>query len=347
MQAGTSNQAKILIIYTGGTIGMIEDEKSGSYLPFTVESVLGFVPKLQALDVDISVVSFKVPKDSAHVGLEEWLEIKTIIQENYELYNGFVVLHGTDTMSFSASALGFLLQGLNKPVIFTGSQLPISKPRSDAHENLVTAIEIAIAQKNNLPRVPEVAVFFDDKLYRGVRSTKHNAENFDAFSSPNYSILATAGVNIKYKDNLINKVSEANFKALDKLEENVIIVKLFPGISEKYIEQIIASSWVKGVVLETFGTGTVNLSKTSVEVIKTAVNRGVKILAISQCNIGSVELGKYEASNALKDIGVLSGNDITSEAALTKMMVVLGNYSDNSKIEELLISNWVGELTIS
>ncbi len=346
MQAGTNNKSKILLIYTGGTIGMIEDENSGSYLPFSVDSVLEFVPKLKDLKADVSVASFKEPMDSAHVGLEEWLEIRSIIQDNYELYNGFVVLHGTDTMAFSASALGFLLQGLNKPVIFTGSQLPISEPRSDAHENLVTAIEIAIAQKNNLPRVPEVAVFFDNKLYRGVRSTKNNTENFDAFSSPNYSVLATAGVNIKYKDALINNVSDAVFQSLNKLEKNVVILKLFPGISDQYIDQVISSSWVKGVVLETFGTGTVNLSQASVEILKSSIKSGVKIIAVSQCNVGSVELGKYEASNVLKEIGVLSGNDMTTEAALTKLMVVLGNYSEASKIELLLTTNWIGELTV-
>ena len=178
MLAGTSKISNILLIYTGGTIGMIEDDKSGSYLPFSVESVLDFVPKLAKMDVNISVISFAQPVDSAHVGLNEWLEIKNIITHNYKDYDGFVVLHGTDTMAFSASALGFLLQGLNKPVIFTGSQLPISKVRSDAHENLVTAIEIAMAQNNGKPRVPEVAVFFDNNLYRGVRSTKNNASRY-------------------------------------------------------------------------------------------------------------------------------------------------------------------------
>jgi L-asparaginase len=346
MQAGTSNKAKILLIYTGGTIGMIEYENAGSYLPFSVESVLGFIPKLKALNADISVVSFKEPMDSAHVGLDEWLEIRTIIKDNYELYNGFVVLHGTDTMAFSASALGFLLQGLNKPVIFTGSQLPISQTRSDAHENLVTAIEIAIAQKDNLPRIPEVTVFFDNQLYRGVRSTKNNAENFDAFSSPNYSVLATAGVNIKYNSALINSATNTSFQALEKLERNVVILKLFPGINEEYIKQVVSSDWVKGVVLETFGTGTVNLSARSVEVLRKAIKNGVKILAVSQCNIGAVELGKYDASNVLRSVGVLSGNDMTSEAALTKMMVVLGNYSEPSKIDALLTSNWIGELTV-
>jgi L-asparaginase len=345
MQAGTSNKSKILLIYTGGTIGMIEDNTSGSYLPFSIESILGFVPKLKELDADISVVSFDTPLDSAHVGLNEWLEIKTIIQKNYEAYEGFVVLHGTDTMAFSASALGFLLQGLNKPVIFTGSQLPISKPRSDAHENLVTAIEIAIAQKNNKPRVPEVTLFFDNNLYRGVRSTKNNAEDFDAFSSANYSVLATAGVNIKFKDAQIKKISDNAFQALNELEENVVILKLFPGINDAYIKQVVSASWVKGIVLETFGTGTVNLSDESVEVLKKAINGGVKIIAVSQCNVGSVELGKYEASSVLKEIGVLSGKDITSEAALTKMMVVLGNYTDATKIDALLTANWVGELT--
>lgn len=346
MQAGTDKTSKILLIYTGGTIGMIEGNESGSFLPFSIESVLEFVPKLKSLKADISVVSFKEPMDSAHIGLDEWLELKTIIKDNYELFNGFVILHGTDTMAYSASALGFLLQGLNKPVIFTGSQLPISKPRSDAHENLVTAIEIAIAQKNLLPRVPEVAIFFDNKLYRGVRSTKNNAENFNAFSSPNYSVLATAGVRIKYEDDLINNSRNSVFKALDKIEKSVVILKLFPGISDHYIESIVASNGVKGVVLEAFGTGTVNLTKKSIKVLNTAVNEGVKIIAVSQCNVGSVELGKYEASNVLKQIGVLSGNDISCEAALTKMMVVLGNYDEKSKVDKLLSSNWVGEQTI-
>ena len=331
MQAGTNKKTKILLIYTGGTIGMIEGHESGSFLPFSIESVLEFVPKLKSLKADISVVSFKEPMDSAHIGLDEWLEIKTIIKDNYDSFNGFVILHGTDTMAYSASALGFLLQGLNKPVIFTGSQLPISKPRSDAHENLVTAIEIAIAH---------------NKLYRGVRSTKNNAENFNAFSSPNYSVLATAGVSIKYEDDLINNSRNSVFTALDKVEEAVVILKLFPGISDNYIESIVTSNGVKGVILEAFGTGTVNLTEKSIKALSTAVNDGVKIIAVSQCNVGSVELGKYEASNVLKQIGVLSGNDISSEAALTKMMVVLGNYADKSQVDKLLTSNWVGEQTI-
>ena len=347
MQAGTNNNSKILLIYTGGTIGMIESKDSGSYIPFSVESVLEYVPKLKSLKAEISVVSFEKPLDSAHIALDEWLELKTIIKDNYELFNGFVILHGTDTMAFSASALGFLLQGLNKPVIFTGSQLPINKPRSDAHENLVTAIEIAIAQKNLLPRVPEVTIFFDNKLYRGVRSTKNNTENFDAFSSPNYSVLAKAGVSIKYKDDLINNISNSDFTALDKIEKDVVVLKLFPGINDRYIKNIVTSNSVKGIVLETFGTGTVNLSKKSIEILKSSIQAGVKIIAVSQCNIGSVELGKYEASNVLKKIGVLSGNDITLEAALTKMMIVLGNCSDKLKVDRLLTSNWVGEQTLS
>lgn len=346
MQAGTSKPSNILLIYTGGTIGMIEDSKTGSFLPFSVDSVLSFVPQLAKMNVELSVVSFDKPVDSAHIGLNEWLEIKDIITNNYQSYDGFVVLHGTDTMAYSASAVGFLLQGLNKPVIFTGSQLPISKVRSDAHENLVTAIEIAMAQKSGQPRVPEVSIFFDNNLYRGVRSTKNNAENFDAFSSPNYPVLATAGVNIKFNDVVINNNNNDDFQPLQKLENNVVVLKLFPGIDDRYIKNIIDADWVKGVVLETFGTGTVNLSDASIKVLKTAVEKSVVIYAISQCNIGAVEIGKYEASNVLNEIGVVAGHDITTEAALAKLMVVLGNNSSPTGIKNLLESNWIGELTV-
>jgi len=345
MLTGTNKISNILLIYTGGTIGMIEDEQSKSYLPFSVESVLRFVPRLSELDLSLSVVSFDKPLDSAHVGLNEWLKIKNLVCDNYQDYDGFVILHGTDTMAFSASAVSFLLQGLNKPVIFTGSQLPISKVRSDAHENLVTAIEIAISQKNGKPNVPEVAVFFDKNLYRAVRSTKDNAESFDAFSSPNYPVLATAGVNIKFNEAFITPFSKKGISPLMHIEKNVVVLKLFPGIDDRFIKQNVSAPWVKGIVLETFGTGTVNLSADSIEVLKTAINNGVLIYAVSQCKIGSVEIGKYKSSSVLKEIGVLSGSDITSEAALVKLMVVLGNYSDNKEIENLLISNWIGELT--
>lgn len=341
-----SKESKILLIYTGGTIGMIENPNTGSYLPFSIEHILDYVPQLSKMKVELSITSFSKPLDSAHIGPNEWLLIKDCIEKDYSKYDGFVVLHGTDTMAYSASALGFLLQGLTKPVVFTGSQLPISKVRSDAQENLITAIEIASAQLNGKPRVPEVSILFDNNLYRGVRSLKNNAENFDAFVSPNYPVLAKAGVRIQYFDAVIQKENQQE-SFLNSIDQNVVLLTLYPGIDDRYIQSIIDQSWVKGIMIETFGTGTVNLSDVAIQCIKKAISRGVYILANSQCNVGSVEFGKYEASSILSELGILSGHDISSEAALTKLMVVLGNFSDDSTIKSILSKNWSGEMTIS
>lgn len=339
------NQPNILLIYTGGTIGMIQDEESGIYLPFSIEHLLTFVPRLSQLKVNLSTVSFTTPLDSAHVGPQEWLTIKDRIAEGYEKYDGFVVLHGTDTMAFSASALGFLLKGLNKPVVFTGSQLPISTVRSDAQENLITAIEIASAQKNGQPRVPEVTVLFDSTLHRGARSSKINAENFNAFASPNCAPLATAGVHIQYNDELIG-VPVGTPEFLDAINTNVAVIDLYPGMDERYFTSIVDAKWVKGIVLKTFGTGTVNFTISCIDSLRKAQERGVVILAISQCSVGAIEIGKYEASSVLADLKVVSGTDLTLEAALTKMMVVLGNYTSQEEVSKQLEKNWIGEKSI-
>lgn len=323
---------------------MIEDPTTGSYLPFSIDHLLQFIPRLSKLKVDIDIKSFDEPLDSAHIGPEEWLQIKDFVEGSYHDYDGFVVLHGTDTMAYSASALGFLLQNLSKPVIFTGSQLPISRIRSDAQENLITAIEIAAAQKDGVPTVPEVAILFDSNLYRGVRSTKVNAENFDAFQSPNYAVLAKAGVRIQYLKNNIKPFEAGKEVCLNSICKEVGLVRLFPGMSDAFFEAILSSN-LKGIVLETFGTGTVNLSKAQINSLKKAIDNGLYAVAISQCNVGAIEFGRYEASNILKELGVISGEDITKEAALTKMMVVLGNYSEPEEINSLLSSNWLGEIT--
>lgn len=338
-------QPNILLIYTGGTIGMIEEEGTGTYLPFSVEHLLTFVPRLSNLKVNLSISSFETPLDSAHVGPKEWLQMKDMIAEDYDNFDGFVVLHGTDTMAFSASALGFLLKGLTKPVVFTGSQLPISTVRSDAQENLITAIEIASAQKNGKPRVPEVTVLFDSTLFRGVRCSKINAENFNAFASPNCAPLATAGVHIQYKDELIIPPSNSpNF--FEKINSNIAVIDLYPGMDERYFTSIVDADWVKGIVLKTFGTGTVNFTNACVQSVKKAQDRGVVVLAISQCAVGSIEIGKYAASSVLSDLKVISGGDLTLEAAVTKMMIALGNYTVRADVIEHLQKSWLGEISI-
>lgn len=320
-------------------------DANGVLVPFDFSLILEHLPTLRNLSLDLTILSFDNPIDSSNIQPEHWQQIAKLIFENHEAQDGFVVLHGTDTMAFTASALSFMLPGLKKPVIFTGAQLPISETRSDARENLITALEIAAAKKNGKAVVPEVCIYFDDELLRGNRSKKVESMHFDAFKSENYPPLAKAGVKIDYNENAINH-SNAELKLLDKIDSSIAILKLFPGINSEIVKSTFSISGLKAVVLETFGSGNAPTSSWFIQLLKEAIEKDIIILNISQCPGGMVVQGKYETSKDLQAIGVLSGGDMTTEAAVTKLMVLLGEYGQE-KTKERIGKPVAGELTQS
>jgi L-asparaginase len=338
--------SQILIIYTGGTIGMMSDPKTKVLRPINFEQIMENVPELERLNCKIMVHSFEQIIDSSNMNPQIWSEIAGLIKDNYDTVDGFVILHGSDTMAFTSSALSFMLENLSKPVIFTGSQLPISAIRTDAKENLMTAIEIAKAKKHERARVPEVCIYFDYKLFRGNRAFKYNSSKFEAFRSPNYPILAESGVHLKFSINDIRQPVESQFKVHKKLASDVAVLKLYPGIGPKVVENILGAD-VRGIVMETFGAGNTTTDKWFTDLLKKAIADGKVILDISQCKVGTVELGRYETSKELKDMGIANGYDMTYEAAITKMMFLLGQYQDPLIIKELLETDLRGELTVS
>src|SRR5580704_12603921 len=339
--------SKIMIIYTGGTIGMMSDPKTKVLKPINFEQIMDNVPELDRLNCKIMVHSFEHIIDSSNMNPDIWSEIAGLIKANYDSVDGFVILHGSDTMAFTSSAMSFMLENLSKPVIFTGSQLPISAVRTDAKENLMTAIEIAKAKKHDRSRVPEVCIYFDYKLFRGNRSFKYNSSKFEAFRSPNYPILAESGVHLRFSANDIRHPKDDETLIVHKnLVSDVAVLKLYPGISPKVVETILNAD-VRGIVMETFGAGNTTTDKWFTDLLKNAINSGKVILDISQCKVGTVELGRYETSKELKDMGVANGYDMTYEAAITKMMFLLGQYQDPLIIKELLETDLRGELTVS
>jgi L-asparaginase len=339
------SKAKILLIYTGGTIGMKKDFATGALKAFNFSKLLQRIPELKLLDCEIENISFEHPIDSSNMNPENWVKLATIIEENYASFDGFVVLHGSDTMSYTASALSFMLENLAKPIIFTGSQLPIGDLRTDAKENLITAIQIASLRENGQAVVKEVCLYFEYKLYRGNRTTKINAEHFKAFTSPNYSFLIESGVHLKINSDLLLPVQENGPLQVHKiLDTNVIILKLFPGISEQVIAAVLAIPNLKGIVLETYGTGNAPTNAWFLSVLQQAIQNGIHIINVTQCSGGSVRMGQYETSTALREIGVISGKDITTEAAITKLMYLLGKNNSAINFKEVFETSLRGEI---
>lgn len=338
-------EISILVLYTGGTIGMMQDPKTGAWAPFDFSNIYTHVPMLRDLGYKIDFYSFDPLIDSSNMDPAFWVRLVDKIEENYELYDGFVVLHGSDTMAFTASALSFMLENLNKPVILTGSQLPMGLVRTDGRRNFLGAIEIAAAKVDDVSIVPEVCIFFQNQLLRGNRTTKFNAEGFDAFASCNFPSLADVGIHIKYNKERIFKPNFKKLKVHKKMDDNVGILKLFPGISEPFVRHFLAAPGLKAVVLETFGSGNATTKPWFLSALKDAADKGLIILNITQCESGSVEMGRYETSLGMGQIGVISGHDMTTEAAITKLMYLMGEGLPADKIKRLMEISIRGEMT--
>jgi L-asparaginase len=339
-------KTNILLIYTGGTIGMVKDYKTGALRAFNFEELIKNIPELDQLDCSLKGVSFKEPIDSSNMNPKYWALIASIIEDNYEENDGFVVLHGSDTMSYSASALSFMLEHLAKPVIFTGSQLPIGDLRTDAKENLITSIEIAALQEKGKPVVQEVGLYFEYKLYRGNRTTKINAEHFEAFASLNHPPLVESGVHLKVHPNYLVKKPMKNKSLIvhKSMDDRVAILKLFPGINLEVVHAVLNIPGLKALILETYGAGNAPMDEWFLNELKLAVKKGLHIINVTQCSGGSVFMGHYETSEKLKEMQLVNGKDITTEAAVAKAMYLLGTGVPDKLFKTIFETSLRGEM---
>ncbi len=341
-----TNKPNILLVYTGGTIGMVKDYKTKALKAFDFSQILKKIPELRQLNCQITTVSFEEPIDSSNMNTQYYIKIAEIIAENYKKYDGFVVLTGSDTMSYTSSAISFMFENLQKPVIFTGSQLPIGDLRTDAKENLITTIEIACAQEQGESIIKEVCLYFEYKLYRANRTTKINAEQFQAFASMNYPPLAESGVHLSFNKHLLFKheKQKENLIFRKKLVENVAILKLFPGITKEVVTAIVQTKGLKGLILETYGSGNAPTEKWFIDLLETTIKEGIQIVNVTQCASGRVILGLYETSSDLKRIGIINGKNITTESAIAKMMYLLGENLSNDQFKYYFEISLRGEI---
>lgn len=345
-KADGKNDVKVLVIYTGGTLGMVYDSKTDSLVPFDFAQIPDNLPEMARLDFEISVLTFDHLLDSSNMNPVVWVQLAKIIEEKYTQYDSFVILHGTDTMAYTASALSYLLENLNKPVILTGAQLPIGVARTDAKENFITALEIAADQTHNRPVISEVCIYFNSVLLRGNRARKNESVQFNAFESENYPVLAQAGIKIEYnKPYLKNYEPNVTLNVHKTFDDNVLILKLFPGITEKVVRNVLEIKGLRGVVLETYGSGNAPTDEWFLKLMKEFIDKGIIIFNVSQCNGGRVSQGRYQTSQFLQEIGVVSGADITTEAAITKLMFALGLSEDIQEVKKILKRSIAGEMS--